>query len=140
MGNKKSLILLGVIVSCIIVAAVTLATFYYYTGKMRRLGLYEERLRGYYLCEVGASKAIDVVKGASPPALPHTATITFNLDGTNYTVNYKIEGSADTPEILSWVTLSSGLTYKLELEGRRLQWPLFIKGILPPLVEDSGIP
>jgi hypothetical protein len=133
MRKKKSLIIIAITIGCVIVVSVTLATVYHFSGRMDHLRLYEDRIKGYYLCEAGASKVLDLLQsGIKVPPGGLKGAISFPLGEETFSIYYQVDDAA-SPEILTWVKLEE-VTYKLEIGANREQWPLFIKGVLPPLM------
>jgi hypothetical protein len=66
---------------------------------------------------------------------PQSGTVDFALGDKAYRVKYEISGSSSKPTVKGLVTMASGNTYFLKVGGERQQWPFFIKGMMPPLMD-----
>jgi len=135
---RKGFLLILVVGFSLIVIMGILTALYFYGGKARHLFYYHERIKGYYLCEVGASRALFRLKNGEDISSDYSnpEKFTFSLNGENYTIYYIAKSSPPGKTIHSWVKLpSSKLTYHLEIGGVKQQWPVFIKGYLPPLLD-----
>jgi hypothetical protein len=134
MRDKKGFALLMAIVASVIVAAGIAAALYFLLARIQGMRYYDERLKGYYLCEAGASRALYLVKNGSVEP-PNQGTFDFRIADKTYAVSYEITGIKTAPLIISRIKLDSGLTYYLKIGGLQEQWPFFLKGMIPPLAD-----
>ncbi len=135
--RKKGFILIVIAGFSLIVFAGIIAILYMYGGQIRHIGYYEERLKAYYLCEAGVSKAIYRIKKGEriSDSIDNPEKFTFILGNESYVINYIGKGEASNLVIHSWVKMPSGKIYHLKVGGAKQQWPVFIKGYLPPLMD-----
>jgi len=135
--ERKGFVLITVIGFSLIVFAGIIAILYMYGGQLRYIDDYGERLKAYYLCEAGASKAIYRIKKGEriSDSMDNPERFTFTLGDKSYIINYIGKGEISNLTIHSWVKMPSGKTYHLRIGGARQQWPVFIKGYLPPLMD-----
>jgi len=122
-----------VVFASLIIMGGIIASLFYYLAHLQSTSYYEERLKGYYLCEVGVSKGLEILKNGG--AVPQDGSVNFTLGAESYDINYRISGAPGAPIVVGSVLLPSGYTYSLRVGTKREQWPFFIKGIIPPLME-----
>lgn len=136
--NKKGFVLVLVVIFSLIVMAAILRVSYMYGGKRRHARLYEERIKAYYLCEVGASQGIYYLNRGEPVSSDFAKPdkVQFAIGDQTYQINYVAEESGGDKVVHSWVKFPfSGMTYRLTVGGVKRQYPVFVKGYLPPLLD-----
>jgi hypothetical protein len=104
------------------------------SSRLRRVEIWMDRTKAYYLCQTGLSVAmLDLAAGRVPASIPaagYSRTFSFPMGGRYYNVTYKI-----TTETEGWRRIKAstssplglGYAYYLESGGRRA-FPIFIRG------------
>jgi hypothetical protein len=133
MRKNRGFVLLMVVSASVMIIGGLLVSLFLLASTAKRTYYYHERLEAYYLCEVGVSKGLAVLKSGGGPK---TGTIDFALGDKAYQVKYDITGSTSKPMVKGYVTMASGNSYFLKVGGERQQWPFFLKGMIPPLMDD----
>ncbi|MFA5362516.1 MAG: hypothetical protein WC335_04630 [Candidatus Omnitrophota bacterium] len=133
MKGNRGFVLLMVVSAVVMIIGGLLVSLFLLASTVKRTYYYHERLEAYYLCEVGVSKGLAVFKSGGK--VPQTGNIDFALGDKNYRVKYDITGSNSKPTVKGYVTMVSGNTYFLKVGGEKLQWPFFLRGIMPPLMD-----
>jgi len=133
MRNRKGFALLTVLVATLIIIAGISASLFFLMAHIQSLRYYDERLKGYYLCEAGASRALYLIKSGG--AVPQRGSFDFRMGDRQYKVSYEVTGTTNSPLVIATIKLDSGLTYYLKIGGSKEQWPFFLKGLMPPLAD-----
>ncbi len=131
MRKKKGIALFLVLFISLLLFIVIIGLLYILGANLRQLQAYDEKTKGYYLCETAASVAIlDIGKGNIGPDPGQWKQRTFNfvLDGVSYPVSYTV--SRENQRWIVITDISSGFKrpYHLRVGGTRGFLIFIIKG------------
>jgi hypothetical protein len=133
MKQNRGFVLLMVVSAAVMIIGGLLVSLFLLASTAKRTYYYHERLEAYYICEVGVSRGLALVKAGGK--VPQSGFLNFSMLGKTYRANYDVTGSSTKITVKGWVTMPSGNTYYLKVGGERQQWPFFLRGIIPPLMD-----